>query len=125
MSLIKTLTIKHLYEQGLPKQELKSITDLPENVYQQFIKICYIAYSGIQEQELIFHSLPSDLETLGLMQCVPELYVDVGHSFSHNFLHLTVQEFLAAYYIYTPTKLTHSLIILENIITAVVTSRKC
>ena len=100
-SLIQTLLLKHLYEQEWPKQELKSITDLPQSVYQQFIHVCEVAYIGIQEQEVIFHSLPSGLETLGLMQCVPELYADTGHSFSYNFLHLTVQEFLAAYYIHS------------------------
>lgn len=98
-SLIRTLLLKHLYEQGWPKQELKSFTQLPEGVYRQFLYVCEIAYKGIQEQELIFHGLSQDLQTLGLMQSVTELYADTGHSVSHNFLHLTMQEFLAAYYI--------------------------
>ena len=51
------------------------------------------------ETELIFQDLPSDFDTLGLMQTCPELYVDKGASVSYNFLHLTVQEYLAAYHI--------------------------
>ena len=33
------------------------------------------------------------------MQCAPELYVDEGAVVSYNFLHLTVQEYLAASYL--------------------------
>ena len=51
------------------------------------------------ETELIFQDLPSDFDPLGLMQSCPELYVDRGASVSYNFLHLTVQEYLAAYHI--------------------------
>jgi len=51
------------------------------------------------ETELIFQDLPSDFDPLGLMQTCPELYVDSGASVSYNFLHLTIQEYLAAYYI--------------------------
>ena len=38
-------------------------------------------------------------ETLGLMQCAPELYADKGAAVSYNFLHLTVQECLAAFHL--------------------------
>ena len=33
------------------------------------------------------------------MQCVPELYADEGVAVSYNFLHLTVQEYLAAFHL--------------------------
>lgn len=99
--LVQTLLLRHLYEHGWPKQKLWCISDLPQEVHQQFIHICKIAYNGIQQQRLVFHDLPSCFQNLGLMQCVPELYADRGHSFSHNFLHLTVQEFLAAYYMHS------------------------
>ena len=36
---------------------------------------------------------------LGLMQCVRELYVGEATAVSYNFLHLTVQEYLAAFHI--------------------------
>ncbi len=34
-----------------------------------------------------------------LMQRMPELYVDEGAAVSHSFLHLTVQEFMAAFHL--------------------------
>ena len=33
------------------------------------------------------------------MQCIPELYAGIGATVSYNFLHLTVQEYLAAFYL--------------------------
>ena len=36
---------------------------------------------------------------LGLMQRVQELYADEGTAVSYNFLHLTVQEYLAAFHL--------------------------
>ena len=49
--------------------------------------------------QLIFRSLPSEFDDLGLMDSVTELYVTRGAVSSHNFLHLTFQEFFAAVHI--------------------------
>ena len=69
-------------------------------MYQQFCKVCRLAYEGItNHQQVIFTDLPDDFNSLDLMQCVPELYVDEGAVLSYNFLHLTIQEFLAAYHV--------------------------
>ena len=103
-SLIRTLLLRHFND----KQEYKdtcininSFKDLPQPMHDQFCKICKIAYTGIMsaETELIFQDLPSDFDPLGLMQTCPELYVDKGASVSYNFLHLTLQEYLAAYHL--------------------------
>ena len=82
-------------------QSLKN--DLPEEVYEQLLKISKIAYSGIctdwgKSVKLIYSDLPPAFETLGLMQSVSQMYLR-GVNMSHNFLHLTVQEFLAALHI--------------------------
>ena len=100
--LIRTLLLCNLKDKEEYKNAyISSFKDLPQPVYDQFCEICKIAYTGIMsaEAELIFQDLPSDFETLGLMQTYPELYIDRGTSLSYNFLHLTLQEFLAAYYI--------------------------
>ena len=103
-SLIRTLLLRYLKDKEEYKDtctNINSFKDLPQPVYDQFCEICKIAYTGIMsaETELIFQDLPSDFDPLGLMQSCPELYVDRGASVSYNFLHLTVQEYLAAYHI--------------------------
>ena len=103
-SLIRTLLLRYLKDKEEYKdtcRNINSFKDLPQPVYDRFCEICKIAYTGIMsaETELIFQDLSSDFDTLGLMQSCPELYVDRGASVSYNFLHLTVQEYLAAYHI--------------------------
>ena len=103
-SLIRTLLLRYLKDKEEYKDtctNINSFKDLPQPVYHQFCEICKMAYTGIMsaETELIFQDLPSDFDPLGLMQTCPELYVDRGASVSYNFLHLTVQEYLAAYHI--------------------------
>ena len=48
--------------------------------------------------QLIFRHLPSDFDDLGFMDSVTELYVTQGAVSSHNFLHLTFQEFFLLQY---------------------------
>lgn len=63
-------------------------------------ELARIAYEGIlHEQQVIFSDLPEHFETLGLMQCDLELYADEGVAVSYNFLHLTMQEYLAAFHL--------------------------
>ena len=103
-SLIRTLLLRYLNDKEEYKDtctNINSFKDLPQPVSDQFCEICKIAHTGIvsAETELIFQDLRSDFDPLGLMQSCPELYVDRGASVSYNFLHLTVQEYLAAYHI--------------------------
>ena len=98
-SLVRTLLIRYLSDNPSYKHCTKIIefTDLPDKVYEQLQQICKTAYGGVANgQELIFYDLPDGFETLGLMQEVHELYVDKGDCVSYNFLHLTIQEYLAA-----------------------------
>ena len=103
-SLVRTLLLRYLFEDPvhgkMRRWRVRSFSDLPQDVYQQLCELCRIAYEGIiHGQQVIFSDLPEDFETLGLMQCTPELYVDEGAVVSHNFLHLTVQEYLAAFHL--------------------------
>ena len=98
-SLVRTLLIRYLSDNPSYEHCTKIIefTDLPDKVYEQLQQICKTAYRGVANgQELIFYDLPDGFETLGLMQEVHELYVDKGDCVSYNFLHLTIQEYLAA-----------------------------
>ena len=85
------------------KQQLKVTTfsDLPTDVYKQFQDLCRMAYEGIlNRQQLVFSvtHLPTGFASLGLMQEVPELYTE-GRGSSYHFIHLTLQEYLAAVHI--------------------------
>ena len=108
-TLIQILLLRYLYghsEYGKRKWKIQSLEGLPKEVHSKLLAISALAYSGIcTDQEggvqLIYTNehVPPDFETLGLMQSVPQLYVIQGEDMSHNFLHLTVQEFLAALHI--------------------------
>ena len=106
--LVKTLLVRYL--RGHPEYHTKciqSFTDLPSEIYAKFLMLCQVAYNGIvntsDQVQLIFseHDLPTDFDNLGFMDSVTELYVTKGTISSHNFLHLTFQEFFAAFHIST------------------------
>ena len=103
-SLFRSLLLRHLFDHPVHSKKRRwrvhSFDDLPQDVYQQLCELGRIAYEGIlHDQQVIFSDLPEDFETLGLMQCVQELYADEGAAVSYNFLHLTVQEYLAAFHL--------------------------
>ena len=107
-ALAQTLLLRYLCghpECGTGTKPMKTFKDLPPAVYTKFTELCRLAYSGIagtsDRVQLIFRDLPSDFDNLGLMDSVTELYVTQGTVSSHNFLHLTFQEFFAAVHIST------------------------
>ena len=96
--LVHTLLLRYLTHHPVHKDNdwtIKDLIDLPENVKQQLKPVTVLAAKGIEDQQYVFDSnVPS--ETLGLMQREEELTAGIGKSSSHNFLHLTLQEYLAA-----------------------------
>ena len=98
-ALTRSLLLRYLLghsEYGQREWTLKKFSDLPQELYEQFNRICEVALKGMIEDEFVHRDLPHDFNTLDLMQPVPELYVEQGASISYNFFHLTLQEFLAA-----------------------------
>ena len=79
---------------------LQSLQQLPESIRIPFLFLCELAYQGVMDDSVIFSSLSADVSTLGLLQGV-ESFVRRGKAVSYNFLHLLIQEVLAAYYIAT------------------------
>ena len=107
-ALVQSLLLRYLRGHDNPLYRKKTLLtiekDLPEEVYTKFLAVCRLAYKGVctkvgRSIQLVFSDLPPDFETLGLLQSVPQLYVVQGEITTHNFLHLTVQEFLAAFHI--------------------------
>ena len=84
--------------------EISSLDDLPEVIKSQLSDLCVLAYKkGVMQEEVVFYrrhlqalDLPSNLPSLGLLQAVEGL-THFSKSLSYNFLHLSVQELLAAY----------------------------
>ena len=98
-SLTRSLLLRYLKEHLKYGFGFDQFSDLPPDVHKKLCIVSKLAYEGItNQQQVIFDNLPDDFDSLGLMQCVPDLYVDVGAVMSYNFLHLTIQEYFAAYH---------------------------
>ena len=76
---------------------VEKFDDLPADLLEQFLHLSHIAFEGILHEKVIFHTLPPDLVHFGFLDAVSALYG--GGRVSYNFLHLTLQEFFAAYHI--------------------------
>ena len=79
------------------KIRVEKLEDLSADCHKQFLHLSQIAFEGILNEEVIFHTLPPDLVNFGFLDAVSALYG--GARVSYNFLHLTLQEFFAAYHI--------------------------
>ena len=87
------------------RQHITSLDDLPLDLQQFFKDVYTLAYHGVMDNRVTFpleylksHGLPTISETLGLMQGV-ESFTSLESSPSFYFLHLSVQELLASFYI--------------------------
>ena len=107
LSIILSCIQRHYDREGrghvLPR-ELASLDDLSriEAVREPFQCLCELAYRGVMENKVTFSSsdLPQGSNTLSLLQAI-ESFLQSGKSVFYNFLHLSVQEVLSAYYITT------------------------
>ena len=107
-SLVRNCMYRYLRKSTSTQHKIsgiKSLDDLPQIIQDPFQKVCKIAYEGVMEDKVIFNDLDCDFNTLGLLQGV-ESFTDCGTSRSYNFLHLSIQELLAA--IHMATQLTSS-----------------
>ena len=105
------ILVQRFLEAKHPSDEyiLNTFSDIPEKYQDHFLNLSKVAFEGFKNNEVIFHSLPKDPKDFihfGFLNTVSALF---GIKISHNFLHLTFQEFLTAYYI---SQLPHSLDVL-------------
>ena len=75
---------------------IQELTDLPQDVYDDLQTLAQLAAKGIETQQYVFDNLTHN--TLGLMQRVNDSESRKSKSVSYSFLHLTLQEYLAALY---------------------------
>ena len=85
--------------------EISTLDDLPSVLKAQLNHLSVLAYEGVMQDKVVFYQkdlqdlqLHSKFATLGLIQGVEGL-TKFSKSTSYNFLHLSVQELLAAYHI--------------------------
>ena len=96
---------RHVAKQERETQRITSLGNLPSDIELLFKNVYTLAYHGVMDNKATFpveylesRGLPKISETLGLIQGV-ESFTSVGSSPSFHFLHLSVQELLASFYI--------------------------
>ena len=74
--------------------------DLPHDsdLYQQLVKVGELAFNRKLREEVIFKQLPEGCSDLGLLVEHTALYIR-KESTTYNFFHLTLQEYMSAFYI--------------------------
>ena len=103
-ALICNCIFRHLKKKNeqLDIPGIKSLDKLPTAIQRQLEHICEIAYKGVIEDQITF-DLERNFNTLGLLQGV-ESFASGMPSHSYNFLHLSIQELLAAIHMATKLK---------------------
>ena len=89
---------------GEAADELLQLDQLPSPYQKYFLSLCELAFKGLGEDKLVFSKQDFDeccdsakgLPVLDLMTSAKS-YSTRGSQAIHSFLHLTIQEFLAAY----------------------------
>ena len=103
------LTISyHLQKQKMSKDVFVSLQKLPEE-YKCFVtNMSQFAFFTLKDKQKVFSTediknvcpkLTANLDTLGLINSVHYFCTDKGNTNVFNFLHLSIHEYLAAYYI--------------------------
>ena len=96
-----TLLVRHI--QTTDPQNITtpidSLSDIPAPYFADFQCLSRLAFEQFEQENIVFYSdsVPKWLVHFGFLDSVPALYC--GGGVSYNFLHLTLQEFLAAYHI--------------------------
>ena len=101
--LVKTILTRYLTKHDKYKNDeidVKQFKDLPDDVYPAFMELTELAYNSVTQQQLVFKDKKEPIQHLGFMDAVAELF-PLKHetSYSFNFLHLSIQEFLGAVYV--------------------------
>ena len=74
--------------------------DIPHDsdLYQQLVKVGELAFNGKVKEEVVFKHLPEGCSDLGLLVKHTVLYTR-KETITYNFFHLTLQEYMSAFYI--------------------------
>ena len=100
-ALCRSLIRRYMKQKGFRNKRIPdNFKDLPPKVLDPFSCLARIAFEKLKHNELVF-SLPDndDFDHMGFMNASVEIYVQTGVHHSYNFLHLNIQEYLAAWHI--------------------------
>ena len=101
--------VKRTHKSRAAVDRLEYLNSLPDPINGHFKSLCYLAYEGLEEDKLVFSRFDVedalvdkyqdlDMPILDLMASAKS-YSRRGAKDTYSFLHLTIQEFLAAYWI--------------------------
>ena len=119
-SYCQVLVERHLTDHPVEEEWNGDLWNLPQSLQPWFNHLCEIAYQGItkEKQRLVFfkEDIPNVRVTLGFMNSVYPLYQSPVKKLcpSYNFIHLTLQEFLAAVYIWRNQTPREQFLLFEN-----------
>lgn len=113
MTQLYTKVIQNVMLRNIPKDgsfNIKSLSDfnaLPEKLKQPFSRLCVFAFQMLERNQIVFSQEELDdispeglalIRLFGLLQSALAV-TESGYGRSLHFLHLTFQEFLAAFYL--------------------------
>ena len=102
-ALVNTILTRYLEKHPTHKDEeidIENFTDLPDDVYPDFVNLTELAYKSVSQQQLIFKDVDIPIQHLGLMDAVAELFPNKRKTnYSYSFLHLSIQEYLGAVHV--------------------------
>ena len=92
------------------------LEDIPNELREKVLKLGKLALEGALKQQITFEQLPDGCVDLGFMNVTTELYLGMKSVVSYSFLHLTLQEFLAAFYVSQLSCVEQKLLFIENLL---------
>ena len=112
-SFIVHTIYRNLEKMNIPVEDIvEKLIDLPKHIFDFVCKLSEVAYNGLKEHKIVFTSnevkqiccniveIPGQVNGFGLLQAEQHYSeVGAGKTMSFNFLHFTMQEFLAAYFV--------------------------
>ena len=116
----RVLLKRYLTDHPVQEKWNGDLHDLPPSLQLHFLHLCKVAHKGIvlKEHQLIFYEndIPEGSTTLGFMNSVHPLHQSITKtaSPSYNFIHLTLQEFLAAFHIWRTYPQQEQLLFIEE-----------